>query len=466
ATRLARSGVVLAPSSGLNFTFELAGGALRIAAPVAPTLQELLHRSVADGPPELAPPPPVPRRLSSEFGVPTLHLARAAEAQIDLDGSQPVQAFQPSSEFQGGSSELRARAAADQGLPPGISSPVVGANSPVWQNPVDEYPGFDLPKEVAYSLEAGNVIKSYSSAQQDVKLLTQVFQNISSGFYLESNAGDGEFNSNTLLLEMMGWRGLLLEPRVVEYLTLWSKFRKAWLFLGSISPQTPRQHHEAGTHSIMVGFDTSGKVDQLSGHKVPTYPIYDFMYQMGGRKTVDFWSLRNGGFEAETLNATFNGTTDNCTGQGITFGVIMVSIQERLTGRGNDDWVVSQSRDLAEQRIFSILVYTAGYSFIGGLDPQWINTVVPRYRNSDYVFVCPSYFEQKGLAVPAAIKSAPPPPLPLGAGAWDGFDSWDPGLTQDQEVAAVQSYIELSRTAAAPAELVPRAHRTQEVVLR
>ena len=85
----------------------------------------------------------------------------------------------------------------------------------------------DVPHWVEYSLETGNNMQTFSNAWQDVKLVTQVLENITNGFYLDTHGGDGETNSYTLLLELTGWRGLILEPQVYEFATLWSKMRKA-----------------------------------------------------------------------------------------------------------------------------------------------------------------------------------------------------------------------------------------------
>lgn len=60
-------------------------------------------------------------------------------------------------------------------------------------------------------------------------IVKSVFQNKTSGFFIEAGALDGEFLSNTLWLEKeMNWSGLLVEPNPYSYKELIKKNRKAW----------------------------------------------------------------------------------------------------------------------------------------------------------------------------------------------------------------------------------------------
>jgi len=330
-------------------------------------------------------------------------------------------------------------------LPWGIGSPKTGDNAPV--NQWSSMPMLDVPKYVEYSLEAGGNIQSFSSAQQDVKLVTQVFENITNGFYVDSNAGDGEINSNTLLLELAGWRGLIMEPRPYWYMNLWSKWRKAWLFLGCLSP------HE---NSTKIGFDTDGNIDMLSGHMIHAHPMKSFMAEMGGRKTIDFWNLNSGNYEAEILNETLLGS-----GSFLEFGVVLVRFDGRRAGRGTEPYVQMRSRDATEELIFEIC-HNASLTHIGGLDPYWINHVEPRYGFRDEVWVNPRYFETRGIPTPAAIRSAPPPPLadysPHPAAGTGDFP-WDRGYSRVEEIGRVKLYFNKSKSEAALMEPIPKAHR-------
>ncbi|CAK0893152.1 unnamed protein product [Prorocentrum cordatum] len=373
---------------------------------------------------------------------------------LGLDSSQAHRVageFQPSAEFQAeGAVDASGRQSQgySQGseLPWGVGSPRTGDSLPIAH--YSAMPFMDFPKEIEYSLETGDNVQSFSSASQDVKLITQVLENVTNGFYLDSNGGDGEKNSNTLLLELTGWRGLILEPRVYEFVTLWGKFRKAWLFLGAMSP------HENATK---IGFAQDGTIDMLSGHKIHAYALPRFLEEMGGRRSIDFWSLSTGGYEAEVLNETLLNS-----GKNIEIGVILVKFDGRRTGRGDQSFVQARSKDDTEELVFEIM-HNASFKYIGGLDAYWINYVEPRFHYKDAVFVNPSYFQVRDIPTPQSIKAAPPPPLsyPLADHDWLGFSSWDSGYSADEEVQRITAYMEKAKRDATAAEPVAKAHRVE-----
>ncbi|CAK0818785.1 unnamed protein product [Prorocentrum cordatum] len=313
---------------------------------------------------------------------------------LGVDASQGLRSgggFQPSAEFQ-----AQAEAGQGQGaeLPWGVGTPRGGDN---WV--VHEYSAMhmlDVPHWVEYSLETGDNIQTFSNAWQDVKLITQVLENVTNGFYLDTHGGDGETHSYTLLLEITGWRGLILEPQIYEFATLWGKMRKAWLFLGCLSPTG---------NATKLGFDTDGVLDMLSGHQIHAYNLPTFLEEMGGRKTIDFWAVHNGHYEAEVLNETFFGS-----GKNLEFGVVLVRFDGRRAGRGSQWFVQHRSKDETEELIFEIM-HNASFNYIGGLDAYWINYVEPRFHYNDHVWVNPAYFERRGIPVPTWCKSAPPPAL-------------------------------------------------------
>jgi len=308
----------------------------------------------------------------------------------------------------------------------------------------------DSPKDWEYSLESGDAIKSFSKARQDVKLITQALMDVTTGFYLDANAYDGETDSNTLLLELLGWRGLCIEPRIGPYISLFGKMRKAWIFLGALSPND---------NTSKVGFTVEGEVDQLSGHQVDSYPVKDFLSEMSGRKTIDFWNLHGGGYEAEVLEETLLRS-----GAFIEFGVILVALRGRPASRGTADWVAHRTLDATEKLVFEI-AGNASLDYVGGLGAYWINTVEPRLGYHDAVFVNPSYFERRGIPTPTSVKGLPPPPLPATSphAHWPGFATWDSGFSEAEEVKMIEQYIGSNKAAAALVEPIPKANRVPNV---
>jgi len=310
------------------------------------------------------------------------------------------------------------------------------------------WPILDVPKDGEYSLDHGDTIRSYSSARQDIKILTQLFPNVTGGFYIESHAGEGEHGSNSLLFELVGWRGLLMEPRIMKYMALWAKFRKAWLFMGGISWTTAQ---------MQAGFDADGLIDMASGHRVPVHPMPSFLQEIGNRKTVDFWALNNGGYEPEVLNTTLN------SGYGLEIGVVCVTMHDHLGGRGNETWEI-RTRAATEQLLFEVM-QKSSFLYVGGLTPTWVNTLAPRWEYQDAVFVNPSYYLARGLLVPSVIKSAPPASLtqPDQLSLVEAEHvAWDEGHTPEEESAILADYIRRSKEAAAVDDTAPRAHRVAE----
>ena len=66
------------------------------------------------------------------------------------------------------------------------------------------------------------VVKSYSQHQQDAIAMQQFFPGKRDGVFVEIGAHDGRDYTNTLLLEELGWTGMLIEanPKVYEMLVV------------------------------------------------------------------------------------------------------------------------------------------------------------------------------------------------------------------------------------------------------
>ncbi|CAL4123200.1 unnamed protein product [Meganyctiphanes norvegica] len=79
------------------------------------------------------------------------------------------------------------------------------------------------------------------------KIIKELFENRPSGFFVEAGALDGEYLSNTLILEkQLGWAGLLVEVNDESYKELLGKHRKAWGSNSCLATQ-PHPHEEVLT---------------------------------------------------------------------------------------------------------------------------------------------------------------------------------------------------------------------------
>merc|ERR1719183_148522 len=130
-------------------------------------------------------------------------LDQVSLAQVKAKAKVRVKAaFQESEEFlgsafqegKGKAHDAQAQKAHQEGtaqgkLPYGVASPPGGSPGGNWNPSMEQYgnwPYLEVPKDGEYSLDYGDTIRSYSPAKQDIKILTQLFQNITNGFYVES----------------------------------------------------------------------------------------------------------------------------------------------------------------------------------------------------------------------------------------------------------------------------------------
>jgi len=120
-------------------------------------------------------------------------------------------------------------------------------------------------------------------------------------FFIEAGAWDGEFISNTLLLEMeRGWTGLLVEPNPAGFKALQGKQRKAWTSPACLSTEQ---------NNIRTGFMAEGVggallQDQEDNHgedtQVTCVPLYSLLLALDN-PTVDYMSLDIEGAELSVL---------------------------------------------------------------------------------------------------------------------------------------------------------------------
>ncbi|CAG7815729.1 unnamed protein product [Allacma fusca] len=148
----------------------------------------------------------------------------------------------------------------------------------------------------------------------------QMFGTKSNGFFIECGANDGEYLSNTLELEMRGWKGLLIEAQPELGKMLMTKNRKAWFANVCLSPYSNISEIEFAVGRFMnaryknaIGKlllpDNSymGTLYRKYG-KVPCFPITTIMAALGVTH-VDYLSLDVEGVELKILNTLpFDGT--------------------------------------------------------------------------------------------------------------------------------------------------------------
>eukprot|EP00746_Dinoflagellata_sp_MGD_P075640 gnl/MRDRNA2_/MRDRNA2_30421_c0_seq1.p1 gnl/MRDRNA2_/MRDRNA2_30421_c0~~gnl/MRDRNA2_/MRDRNA2_30421_c0_seq1.p1 ORF type:complete len:583 (+),score=98.62 gnl/MRDRNA2_/MRDRNA2_30421_c0_seq1:128-1876(+) len=239
----------------------------------------------------------------------------------------------------------------------------------------------------SYVLTRGTQQQSFSQWEQD-RILWPILGNIKSGFFVESGALDGELGSNTLLYELQGWKGLLVEPRPKEFLKLKAKHRKAYAFHGYLSPS-----NETG---IITYHDDEGEEIDLTAA-----PLGALLNQIG-QKTVDFWSLDVDGSEEEVLKATDFSK--------IEFGVLLIQMNSKTDAF--DSSILDT--EAVVQRV-SAIMKSKGFVDIGSTFYQPTAAGIWEIDHGeeqhswevlDHVFVNPKYFEARGLEVPTQLSSA------------------------------------------------------------
>lgn len=138
----------------------------------------------------------------------------------------------------------------------------------------------------------------YSTHGQSV-IIDKALKNKEGGFYVECGACDGEFQSNTLYLELKRkWTGLLIEPNRNNYRQLLKTNRKAYYINACLSPFK---------HPAVLKFKEDwaiGHLEKTSGTKtiqVQCFPFYSILLALN-IKHIDVFSLDVEGAEVSILD--------------------------------------------------------------------------------------------------------------------------------------------------------------------
>ncbi|XP_063585250.1 protein Star-like [Penaeus indicus] len=134
----------------------------------------------------------------------------------------------------------------------------------------------------------------YSRYMQSAKI-DKILKNMTSGFFVEVNAGDGEYKSQSLFFELQrNWTGLLVEPDGPHFAEMKTKNRRAFTINAcvSLSPKCTNKN-----------FAIQNKTHHRSARKfmrTQCFPLYSLLLALN-RTTIDLLSLSVGGDELKVL---------------------------------------------------------------------------------------------------------------------------------------------------------------------
>jgi len=139
------------------------------------------------------------------------------------------------------------------------------------------------------AMESIGVLQFYSQVGQDRWSLQRVFPGVTDGYFVDVGSASGIADSNTKVLEALGWRGVCIDPfpRDMEgrHCQMFEKvvgresgqtvqFRKAG-FLGGIQDNLGRWKDDAAVQQAeLVEFQTTSLTDILNRANAPTYIHY------------------------------------------------------------------------------------------------------------------------------------------------------------------------------------------------
>jgi FkbM family methyltransferase len=142
-------------------------------------------------------------------------------------------------------------------------------------------------------------LKSFSQYGED-KIVLEFFGGKKDGFFVEVGACEPEFLSQTVLLERIGWRGILIEPQSECCIRLREKRPGSLVF--QVACGAPEQRGKAvlkldARGSRLIGPDDVGKSEQ---EEVQVMTLDDILKQASSPQ-IDFVSIDVEGLELDVL---------------------------------------------------------------------------------------------------------------------------------------------------------------------
>ncbi|MEW5685516.1 MAG: FkbM family methyltransferase [Pseudomonadota bacterium] len=141
-----------------------------------------------------------------------------------------------------------------------------------------EYP---LADYVSYSKQELSKFRAggyYSQFGQDYYLWNAILSKLRRpGFFVEVGANHPRANSNSLLLEERGWRGVSFDP-IASFAPMWAEARKTPFHNVAISAQRETRRFveilaDVGWEHQLSGFEGYVRADDLAIHKSRTYDV-------------------------------------------------------------------------------------------------------------------------------------------------------------------------------------------------
>ena len=224
---------------------------------------------------------------------------------------------------------------------------------------------FDPPSMEPYNFTKPRKNMKFSQCGQD-EILAPILSQIKNGFFVESGAFDGEYLSNTIYYESLGWQGLLVEPGDA-YFKIATKKRKAWVFHGAISPSKGSMQLHFTDDGVF------GRENGTSSREVQAEPLEKLIRAIDSdRRTVDFWSLDIEGGECKVLEST--------DFQKLQVGILMVEM----------------NKTPENSRCILAVMERNGFQDIG-------KTLDLGSGVLDHVFINHQYVQERGLSIPEHI---------------------------------------------------------------